>query len=64
MSLVHPTPADDDADTMVDLVQDCREVSGLLGSFIPAMRLPAGPAPLVDLTLAEGMLEGYGSYGS
>lgn len=64
MSPFHHTPADDDAGTMVDMVHDCREVSGLLGSFVPAMRLPVPPAGPVDLTSAHILLDGYDAYGS
>jgi hypothetical protein len=34
-------PADDDPESVVDLVEDCREVSGVLAPFVPgALRLP------------------------
>ncbi|MBC7374536.1 MAG: hypothetical protein H7323_11155 [Frankiales bacterium] len=59
-------PADDEADSLIDLVQDCREISGVLGSFIPAARTPdtrgAGPVDISALTALS--LAGYEDYGS
>ena len=59
-------PADDEADSLIDLVQDCREISGVLGSFIPAARTPdtrgAGPVDISALTALS--LSGYEDYGS
>ena len=66
----HPhVPADDDATSMIDLVDDAREVSGVLGSFSPTViRLPE-PRTDVDLTvtispLVAAGLDGYDVYGS
>jgi len=67
MTTSHHVPADDDAETIIDLVHDCREISGVLGSFVPTVvRIPearsAGP---VEISLeAVEALEGYGAYGS
>jgi len=64
----HPhVPADDDATSMVDLVDDAREVSGVLGPYLPAqLRLPAGrgarPVPIGPRAVAG--VEGWGDYGS
>lgn len=43
MSTHTHVPADDEATSMVDLVEDCREVSGVLAPYVPldvVLRLP------------------------
>ena len=59
-------PADVEADSIIDLVHDCREVSGMLGSFVPAARTAdtrgAGPVDISTLTALS--LAGYEDYGS
>ena len=64
----HPrVPADVDPDSIIDLVEDCREVSGVLSPYLPLeIRLPeARPALDVELgaPVAAGM-DGWGDYGS
>jgi len=61
------TPSDVDPASVIDLIEDCREVSGVLGSFVPTgLRLPqprAAGAPGIDPATAA-MLDGYGEYGT
>jgi len=61
-----PTVLRDDADSMVDLVADCRELTGVLGAQAPVAR-PVdhrGALP-VDITDdAVRRLTGYEDYGS
>jgi hypothetical protein len=67
MTSTHHVPADDEAETIIDLVHDCREISGVLGSFVPTViRIPeARPAAPVEISLdAVQALEGYSTYGS
>ena len=67
MTTSHHVPADDDAETIIDLVMDCREISGVLGSFVPTViRIPEArtAAPLEISLEAVDALEGYGAYGS
>ena len=64
----HPlVPADVEADAIIDLVQDCREISGVLGPVLPppAHRPDARGGVLVEISprTAAG-LDGYGEYGS
>lgn len=69
MTASHPVPADAEADSLAALLCDCREVSGVLGSFSPAVvRLPE-PRSDADLTitispLVAAGLDGYDEYGS
>jgi hypothetical protein len=67
----HTVPADIEPDSIIDLVDDCREVSGMLAPFvidltnIPAPRgaMPyAVAAPIPAATAAA--LDGYEAYGS
>ncbi len=65
---LHPhVPADVEAGSIIDLVEDCREVSGVLGTFLPlVVRLPDSGAvmPLdIDADTASAFA-GYGDYGS
>ena len=67
MTTTHRVPADHEAETIIDLVHDCREISGVLGSFVPAaIRIPearsAGPVEISSEAVEA--LEGYGAYGS
>ncbi len=67
MTTSHHVPADDEAETIIDLVHDCREISGVLGSFVPTViRLPeARPAAPLEISLeAVEALVGYEEYGS
>jgi hypothetical protein len=64
MTTSAPVPADDDF-SVIDLVEDCREVSGVLAPYVPtAIRLPAArpvPAVEIDLTGADAVA-GVGSW--
>jgi hypothetical protein len=65
---LHPhVPADDEPGSIIDLVEDCREVSGVLGAFAPVVvRLPDSGAVLpvhIDAGTASAFA-GYGDYGS
>ncbi len=67
MTTSTPVPSDVDAESIIDLVHDCREISGVLGSFIPTVvRLPEPRGALpVEISLdAVNALTGYGEYGS
>ncbi len=67
MTTSHHVPADDEAETIIDLVHDCREISGVLGSFVPTViRLPEAraAAPLEISLEAVEALVGYEEYGS
>lgn len=58
-------PADVDPDSLIDLVQDCREISGVLGSFVPTARVvdTRGAMPVDIGALTAQSLDGYGEYG-
>jgi hypothetical protein len=67
MSTSTPVPSDIEAESIIDLVHDCREISGVLGSFVPAViRIPdARGAMPVEISLdAVDALAGYDEYGS
>jgi len=67
MTTSAPVPSDVEAESIIDLVHDCREVSGVLGSFIPtAVRLPEPRSEVpVEISLdAVNALAGYDEYGS
>ena len=67
MTTLHHVPAHDEAETIIDLVHDCREISGVLGSFVPtAVRIPAARSAVpVEISLdAVNALVGYDEYGS
>jgi len=63
----HPVPADVEPDSIIDLVDDCREVSGMLAPFV--IDLTHIPAPrqalpfLIPARTATAMA-GYEEYGS
>ena len=67
MSLHPHVPSDDDATSIIDLVEDCREVSGVLAPYLPAViRLPearTAPAVQIPAAMAAGVA-GWGDYGS
>ena len=66
MTTSTPVPADSEPASIIDLVQDCREISGVLGGSPPVLRLPdtRGAQPVdIDALTAAG-LDGYGDYGS
>ena len=58
-------PADVEPASLADLVDDCREVSGVLAPwFAGAVRVPAPRPVVVDVPVAAGIdLDGYGDYG-
>ncbi len=67
MSTHTHVPSDVEAESMIDLVHDCREISGVLGSFVPTViRIPeARTSPPLEISLdAVQALEGYSTYGS
>ena len=67
MTTSHSVPADVEAETMLELVHDCREISGVLGSFVPTViRLPEprGAMPVEISALVAAGLDGYDEYGS
>ena len=75
MSTHTSVPSDVEAESIIDLVHDCREISGVLGSFVPAaIRIPdargavphdAHGAMPVEISLdAVQALDGYDDYGS
>jgi len=59
-------PADLEADSIIDLVQDCREISGVLGGAEPARRTAGtrGAMPVDIGPEAVRSLVGYDDYGS
>ena len=70
-----PVPSDLEAESIIDLVHDCREVSGVLGSLVPTtVRLPEprgavravpfGVQPVQISLAAVDVLAGYDEYGS
>ena len=64
----HPhVPADDEPTSMIDLVDDCREVSGVLAPYFTGeIRLPAPRSVSlleIDATVAAGAAE-WSDYGS
>lgn len=67
MTTSAPVPSDVEAESIIDLVHDCREVSGVLGSFVPTtigLPSPRGAMP-VEISLdAVNALAGYDEYGS
>jgi hypothetical protein len=63
----HTVPADVDPDSFIDLVDDCREVSGMLAPFV--IDLTNIPAPRSAMPFAippatADALDGYEAYGS
>ena len=62
-----PVPADVEPESMDDLLEDCREVSGVLAPWYSgAIRVPA-PRADVPVEIPAGTvagLDGYGDYGS
>ena len=67
MTTSTPVPADVEPSSIIDLLQDCREVSGVLGVVPLVVRVPEARAPRgvvgIDALTAAG-LDGYGDYGS
>lgn len=60
-------PSEVEAESIIDLVHDCREISGALGSFVPtviAIPEARGGMPVEISPDAVQSLVGYGEYGS
>lgn len=60
-------PSDVEPESIIDLVHDCREISGVLGSFVPTViRIPEarGALPVEISAEAVAALAGYDDYGS
>lgn len=67
MSIHTSVPSDVEPESIIDLVHDCREISGVLGSFVPTViRLPEarGAMPIEISSEAVAALSGYDDYGS
>jgi hypothetical protein len=68
MSTHTHVPADDDPASIIDLVEDCREVSGVLAPYVPmdvVLRLPGARAALpveINAAVAAGVGAGWGDY--
>lgn len=59
-------PADVEADSIIDLIEDCREITGVLGYTLPSPRPADGRGAMpVDISNAAMLsLVGYEDYGS
>lgn len=60
-------PSDVEAESIFDLIHDCREISGMLGSFVPTVvRIPEsrGAMPVEISPDAVNALADYDDYGS
>ena len=63
----HIVPADVEPESFTDLVDDCREVSGMLAPFVidlTRIPTPRGGLPFQVPAQAARTLEGYDTYGS
>ena len=63
----HTVPADVEPDSFIDLVDDCREVSGMLAPFvIDLANIPTARTAMPFMIPAQtaAALEGYEAYGS
>lgn len=63
----HTVPADVEPDSMIDLVDDCREVSGMLAPFVIDLTnipTPRGVLPFMIPAQTAAALDGYEEYGS
>ena len=66
MTTTHlPVPAQVEPDSIIDLVDDCREVSGVLSPYVSPPHLPEsrGALPVEITTGAADQLAGYEAYG-
>ena len=63
-----PVPADVEPDSILSLVEDCREISGVLGSFVPTViTLPEPRQADLEVQISDLVaagLDGYDEYGS
>jgi hypothetical protein len=63
----HTVPADVEPDSIIDLVDDCREVSGMLAPFVVDLTnipMQAGVKPFLIPAQTVAALDGYEEYGS
>jgi hypothetical protein len=63
----HTVPADVEPDSIIDLVDDCREVSGMLAPFVIDLTdipVQAGVKPFAIPAQTADRLEGFEDYGS
>jgi len=63
----HTVPADVEPDSLVDLADDCREVSGMLAPFVIDLTNIPAPRGVLPFAIPAGTadaLEGYEEYGS
>jgi hypothetical protein len=59
---VHPhVPADDEPVSIIDLVDDCREVSGVLAPYVADARLPGARGPH-SVEIDEGVVSGVAGW--
>ena len=67
MTLHIAVPSDIEPDSIIDLVEDCREVSGVLAPFVIDLTnipTPRGTMPVDISAGTAATLDGYGEYGS
>ncbi len=67
MTTSAPVPADVEPESIIDLVDDCREVTGVLGALhvdLTAPPLPRTAAPVDISAGTAAALDGYGEYGA
>jgi hypothetical protein len=63
----HTVPADVEPDSIIDLVDDCREVSGMLAPFVVDLtNIPMArtATPFVIPAQTAAALDGFEDYGS
>jgi len=63
----HTVPADVEPDSIIDLVDDCREVSGMLAPFVIDLTNIPGPRramPFAISAATAASMDGYEEYGS
>ena len=63
----HTVPADVEPDSIIDLVDDCREVSGMLAPFVIDLTnipMPRAYTPFVIPAQTADALAGFEDYGS
>ena len=67
MTIHTAVPSDIDPASITDLVDDCREVSGVLAPFVIDLNTipaPRGASPLTISSLTVDALDGYSDYGA
>ena len=63
----HTVPADVEPDSIIDLVDDCREVSGMLAPYVIDLNAIPVPRTAPHLEISAGVaavIDGYDEYGS